>query len=207
MQSEQTNDILQDLRLFSNFLTENSSRNQHGLNITMTQGFLYSMIASPCIIMPSDWLFVIFGGFPEFKEVKQQEQIYVAALALHDFVKNRLTTATKADLRLWRPSGTMVDLKSATDATIVDFCAGYVKGYLLDPILKDSFVDLPDLSLAFFLAVINVGTSTTEQEQKIDNNMRETLGHMIVDNYTNWSQFHQLNLSKTYFQQPFAAQT
>lgn len=200
MQDNKTNDIAQDLMVLSNFLIENKNVNHHGMNITMTHGFLYSMIASPCIIMPSDWLFVIFGGFPEFKDVKQQEQIYVAALALHDFVKNRLTTATKADLCLWQPSGAMVNLKLATDATIVDFCAGYVKGYLLDPILKDSFADLPDLSLAFFLAVINVGTSTAEQTQKIDNNMRETLCHMIVDNYTNWSQFHQLNLGKTYFQ-------
>jgi len=211
-------DILSDLVILNNFLIENKVKNKCGMNITMVNGFLYSLVSSPCLIMPSDWLFIIFGGFPEFQSVKQQEKVYVSALALHAYISNYLASHNKNGLSLWITDGKIVDLNMASDSVLVDFCSGYIKGYLMDPILKNLFSKIPDLSLAFFLAIVKLGV-TTEKDIKlssfhfkknkitprgiINEKIRGALQYLIAENYLIWLELRNLNLPKTYFHHYF----
>jgi len=203
------NNISQDLKVLGNFLIANKNKNNSGMNTTMFHGFLYAIISSPITIMPNDWLYVLFGGFPEFQSTKDQKEVYEAALTLYGFVKLKLNSHTRTDLLIWQDDGTEVDLMTATDPMLVDFCTGYIKGYLLDPVVKDTFVELPDLSLAFFLAIIKLGTNTTKstkvssEKSKIDTSMRIALQNLMVENHINWEKIRDLHFRKTYFHDCF----
>lgn len=218
MKNIKKEDILLDLTTLSNFLIENKIKNEHGMNITMVNGFLYSVVSSPCLIMASDWLFIIFGGFPEFQSVKQQEKVYAAALALYAYIANCLASNNKGDLSFWVNNGKTVDLNIASDSILVDFCAGYIKGYLLDPILKKIFSKMPDLSLAFFLAIVRLGVTSgknsgsspfrskknkSTSQNIITEEMRKSLQYLIAENYLVWLELRKLNLPKTYFHRHF----
>lgn len=195
-------DFLKDLITVDNFLASN--KNEFGMNITMVHGFLYSMISSPCMIMPSDWMFVIFGGIPEFESLKQHKEVDKAILALHDFVKEKLLLRSKDDLYVWGNNGQLISLEKASDMMLTEFCSGYVKGYLLDPILKNAFIKLPDLTLSFFLATIKLGADSKGKTRKnINDDMRKTLQGLLIENYITWSEMHKMNLAKTYFSSSF----
>ncbi|CAL7959647.1 hypothetical protein GAMM_110029 [Gammaproteobacteria bacterium] len=178
------------------FLTESRYRNEFCMNITMTQGLLYAVASSPCLSMPSDWTALIFGGIPEFQSIEQQKDIYEAALALYAHIGSELALGhKKTDLSLWIEYGREVDLQTASNRQLIDFCSGYVKGYLLDPILRKTFADIPDLSFAFFISIIKLGTAKGKLSD-IDEVMRKTLQHIMVENYLNWLGVRKLNLGK-----------
>ena len=103
--NEEKTDILLDVKILSDFLGINKNKNKFGMNVTMVQGFLYSLVTLPCLIMPSDWMYVIFGGFPEFQSTDQHEKTIAAILQLHNCIKDRLLLGNKADLFLWEEGG------------------------------------------------------------------------------------------------------
>ena len=139
-------EVSQNLKSLSDFLAFNKTNNEFGMNATMFHGFLYALISSPIVIMPNDWMYVLFGGFPEFQSVEQQREVYESALALHGFVKLKLDAHEREGLLIWEDNAGEIDLMIASDSVLSDFCTGYVKGYLLDPVVKDTFIELPDLS-------------------------------------------------------------
>jgi yecA family protein len=185
------------IALLSVFLIENKKKNENSMNINMVQGFLYALISSPCLIMPSDWMFVIFGGVPTFQSVEQNKKTITAILSLYNSIKNKLLFTNKKDLSLWLENGQNINLNDANNLMLFDFCSGYVKGYLLDPILRDTCLELPDLSFAFFLSLIKLAMD--KNTDLINNEMKKALQGMIVENYKTWSEVRKLNLYKTYF--------
>jgi yecA family protein len=181
---------------FSDFLVESRYRNEFCMNITMVQGLLYAVVSSPCLVMPSDWTALIFGGIPEFQSIEQQKDMYETALVLYTRVESELALCDKrTDLLLWVEYGHKISLQTATNRQLVDFCSGYVKGYLLDPILRKTFADIPDLSLAFFISIIQLGAAKGKLSD-IDEVMRKTLQHVMLENYLNWLEVKKLNLGK-----------
>lgn len=201
MKNTQSEDLSQSLTSLSKFLLANQNNNEHGMNITMTHGFLYSMISSPCSILPTDWMFVIFGGLPKFQSIEQQQEIYTATLALHDAVNNQLLLGSKTNLFLWVDDGQIIDIYLADDKVIANFCSGYVKGYILDPILKEALMKLGEPSLSFFLALIKLAITPSDSNDRlnsgadeknpetlvrnVDSDMRKTLQCIMAENYKN----------------------
>ena len=194
-------EVLAAIKVFSEHLRANKEKNSFGMNIAMVQGFFCALLTLPCAIQPCDWLYVIFGGFSEFKSVEQQEKIMAIAMLLRKAVKDNLELGHKYNLSFWQAEG-MVQLNDASDLVLSDFCSGYVKGYLLDPVLQDVSEDLPDLSLAFFLAMVKV-CDKAEQKSSVNEIMRQTLQGLIIDNYNLWAETRGLNLPVTYFPNTF----
>ncbi len=185
------------LAILGDFLIENKQRNEFGMNITMVQGFLYAIASAPCPISPGEWTVFIFGGIPEFQSMEQQKDIYEAALALYAYIESKLALVDrKSDLFLWIKDGLAINLRLANNRHLIDFCSGYVKGYLLDPILKKTFADIPDLSLAYFMSIIKLAADNDKKLSDIDEVMRKTLQHLMVENYLNWIELRRANLGK-----------
>jgi yecA family protein len=196
--------ILPSLKIFSDFLIDNKGKNKLSMDVTMVQGFLYAVISAPCFVVPNDWMIAIFGEIPEFESLEAQEKTITAVLDLYNSIENRLSSHSKDNMYLWGRSGQMISLDDASDRMMFDFCVGYTKGYLLDPMVKDLVVDLPDHFLLFFLSVIKLceerdGTETAVVDSKIDADTRNTLQHLLLENYITWSEAHKSNLQNSYF--------
>ncbi|MEI8055355.1 MAG: UPF0149 family protein [bacterium] len=187
------------IAVFSDFLAESRCSNNLCMNVTMAQGLLYAVVSSPCLIKPSDWTILLFGGIPEFQSIEQQKDIYEIVLSLYARIASELALGhKKTDLFLWTEHGRNVDLQEASSRQLVDFCSGYVKGYLLDPILRKTFADVPDASLAFFIYIIKLsaasGSVAGMNKDDIDKAARRILRHVMVDNYLNWLEIKKLNI-------------
>jgi yecA family protein len=210
MENNKKNDsILQSLKAFSDFSSENKNKNESSMSVTKAQGFLYSVVSSPCLVEPSDWVITVFSCIPEFESLEHQEKVIEAVLDLYNSIKERLSSHSKENMCLWGESGQIIDIDEASDYMLFEFCSGYIKGYVLDPILKDTFMDLPDLSLSFFLSVLklcenkntelNPAVSGEEDKRNITGKMRKAFQALLLDNYITWSQAQKLNLHNSYF--------
>lgn len=194
-----------NLKILNDFLVKNKTKNKNGMGLAMIQGFFYATVSAPCILMPGDWLFVIFGGIPTFQTLEEQHAVYMAAIALHADVQKQLATQNKAHLKIWLDGGKLQGLAEVSDSVIVDFCSGYVKGYLLDPILQKTCLQIPDPAFAFIMSLIKIGSVNTaaakdnaNKKSNIDENIRKTLQIFLLDVYLNWAEFHKLCLFKSY---------
>ena len=195
---------LEAIKVFSEYLRTNKEKNVVGMNIATVQGFFYALLTFPCAIQPCDWFYIIFGGFPEFKSVEQQEKIMAIAMLLRKSVKDNLELGHKYNLSFWQEEK-LVQLNDASDLVLSDFCSGYVKGYLLDPVLHEVSEEMPDLSFAFFLSIVKQcdENAATGQSSDINEIMRQTLQGIIIDNYNLWFEARGLNLPVTYFPNTF----
>jgi len=203
MQEEnKTQDNLnKNLLILNKFLLTN--KNKQAMNLTMVHGLLYSIASSPCLIMPSDWTLVIFGGIPSFESIKHQKTVIDAVLFLYDHVRNCLSSGNENKLLLWIDQNKPVDFVKTTNNSVVNFCSGYIKGYFLDPILMDTFNNIPDISLAFILSLIQLGSSNKES---INDEMKKALRRVMLENYNKWIDVRELNIAKTYFNDPLKLQ-
>jgi yecA family protein len=195
----ETSNITSFTSVLNNFLRTNKKENKNSMNITMAQGFFYALSSCPCIIMPTDWMLVLFGGIPIFSSIEEQKKISIVATNLYNFIVKNLLAKNKEQLLFWTNDGILIDITNATNHTIVDFCVGYIKGYLLDPIINNAITKTPDILLNFLLALIKLGSKKNNIAISIEN--KKMLELAITQNYENWTNTRKLHLvRKSYLQ-------
>ncbi len=127
-----------DVSYLSQFLASDSCEDD-ALNVHQLRGFLWSVVASPIVLHPDDWLPVIFGDVKEdglekspFQNQEEAERVLSIIRRLYQQTDHYLLTAT---------SPLATDYAFNDDSqSLSDWCQGLLMGYgWLEDIWDESF--------------------------------------------------------------------
>ena len=186
------------------FLADNRYKNPQSMTLPMLYGFLCAVASSPCFIFPADWQLVALGGAPNFNSDQQEAEIIATIGHLHNLVALELSRSSKIELYVWNdnePSKPFVGFSNANNSVFTEFSSGYIKGYLLDPILKKLAANRTDLSLSFFISIIKLleNQSTKAVNDLVsDDVMVTSLQLLVKSNYLSWIEIRKFGIPATY---------
>lgn len=123
---------LKNLQQLSCFL-EAQYEDAKPLNLTQAHGFLCAIASSPCLIMPSKYQPVLFGGYPEFDSMKQAETIIGLVDSLYSVINSDLNKEKVFIPLLWQNNNVVTYDESPLEL-VGDWCKGYLTAVKLDPV-------------------------------------------------------------------------
>lgn len=126
-------------------------RPEDWLSMGEVQGFLFTVAASPEVVLPAEWFPIVFGGeLPHFETQEEAELIMGTLLSLYNEIN---TDVLEGEGRL-PPEVEMRDDLLANldfDAPVAEWSRGFVEGHLWLQEIWDEFTpDLPDEMLTLF---------------------------------------------------------
>lgn len=186
------------LEEFSDFLTD-THEDAKPFNLTKAHGFLCAIASAPCMIMPSKYQHVLFGGYPDFQSEGQIKNIIGIMAAISNSINSELRKETSFTPLLWEKND-IVNYETASLELLGEWCDGYTIATELDP--KWS-VDHKGISmllpLATLASVFNlVGKPDINNGGKIITDdlphklaIKETLPDHLISIYKYWSEFRK----------------
>lgn len=99
------------------------------LDISELDGFLTAIISGPKVIMPSEWLPVVWGAFEPKWQSDEESEAVMSLMIRH---MNGIVNTLMQEPQNFEPIVLERELEEGTTVTVVDeWCVGYMKGLVL----------------------------------------------------------------------------
>lgn len=114
------------------------AKHKGAMSLTAVHGFLYAIVSSPRLILPSEWQSYIFGDADVvFDSQTEAENMIALILRFHNHIIHQLTGEMPCEPLIYE-AGELIPYETANDDQLATWCSAYIDGTRFDETWKDS---------------------------------------------------------------------